>query len=277
MLKITSIYIYPIKGLAGISLQTSKVEKRGLQYDRRWLLVDENGKFLTQRSHPNMALLQPSFDNGNLLVQHKLKTVNALSIPLSLPENSKTIKVTIWDDTCKAILVGAQYDDWFSSVLNVNCRLVFMPDSTNRWIDPKYAKKGEVVSFADGYPVLVAGEGSLNDLNNRLDSPVPMNRFRPNLVFSGGQPFEEDQWGHFKVGEEAFFRGTKPCARCQVPTIDQETAEMGKEPIKTLSTFRRFDRKILFGLNACWDLEKTERQDVTVAVGDEVSILDKRV
>jgi len=273
MLKLSGIFIYPIKGLGGIGLQKSTVERRGLRWDRRWLLVDEKGKFLTQRSHPKMALLQPSFEEEYLVIKPKDGSLESLSIPTQLPDNLEHISVTVWKDTCEAVLIGKKYNQWFSTFLNIDCRLVFMPDSTHRAVDPIYAKEGEIVSFADGYPILIAGERSLADLNKRLEVPVPMNRFRPNLVFSGGEPFEEDTWGYFKIGDEASFRGTKPCARCQVPTIDQDTGEMGKEPMKTMNTFRRKGKKVLFGLNVCWDLEHSKEVFTEVKIGDQIEIL----
>jgi hypothetical protein len=144
--------------------------------------------------------------------------------------------------------VSKEADRWFTSVLGVNCRLVYMPDDSNRPVDPRYAPAGAITSFSDAYPFLVIGQGSLDDLNRRLAEPLPVNRFRSNIVFTGGQPFEEDRMGHFIIGNINFY-GVKLCDRCPIPTIDQNSAVRGKEPLTILAGYRRKDNKILFGQN----------------------------
>lgn len=177
-------------------------------------------------------------------------------------------KVRVWQDDCEAVLVSAEADHWFSKALGTPCHLVYMPETSQRPVDPKYAKAEETVSFADGYPYLMIGQASLDDLNDRLSEPIDMIRFRPNLVFSGGTPFMEDEWENFSIGA-ARFRGTKPCARCQIPTIDLTTGKTSKEPTKTLATFRKQDNKILFGLNACWELDNGEGGR-SIKIGDPI-------
>jgi len=254
MYKLTEINIYPIKSLAGISLQSSEVKERGLKYDRRWMLVYENGMFFTQRNHPQMALLQPRLVNGTIQISHKQPKMNDLTIP-SVPDGDSKIEVTVWDDKVSAQTYSREIDEWFSEALEVRCRLVYMPDSTERNVNPKYAKEKmehpalrRIVSFADAYPFMIIGEESLADLNNRMDEPLPMNRFRTNFVFSGGKPFDEDNWEKIKIGNLEFWV-VKSCARCTITTINQSTGEKEKEPLSTLATFRKVNGKVLFGQN----------------------------
>ncbi len=241
------IFIYPIKSLGGIRLSEAKVEIRGLAYDRRWMLVDEKGLFMTQRKHHQMALLQVSLEKGGLSVFQKHRPEEVHFIPFE-PETDRVIPVTVWDDTIRAQVVSDTSSRWFSEVLGISCQLVYMPASTQRHIDEKYAVNQETVSFADAMPYLLIGQNSLNDLNEKLADPVPMNRFRPNFVFAGGIAFEEDKWEMVKIGE-CTFKVTKPCARCVLTTVDQETGKAGKEPLKTLATYRLVNSKVLFGQN----------------------------
>jgi uncharacterized protein YcbX len=243
---LSEINIYPIKSLAGINLQTSEVEERGLKYDRRWVLVDDTNTFFTQRDFPEMALIKVAIEQEGLKLQHKTKTVEPLLIPFEF-EHSKTDKVVIWDDTITAEFYDEQIDSWFSEIIGIKCHLVKMPETTKRVVDESYAKN-KIVSFADGYPFLIIGQASLEDLNSRMETPLPMNRFRTNFVFIGGKAFEEDQWKKFKVGN-VVFQAVKPCARCVITTTNQETAERLHEPLLTLSKFRKIDNKVMFGMN----------------------------
>ena len=247
-LTLTEIYIYPIKSLGGISLQSAKVEERGLQYDRRWMLVDKNGMFLTQREHPSMALLQVNIKDDMLEVSHKVKTISDLQLPISNEQISNRMVVNIWDDVVLANNVSRDADLWFSEALNLDCQLVFMNDESVRFADRKYTSESKQVSFADAYPFLIIGQESLNELNRRLKEPLPMNRFRLNFVFSGGESFIEDTWKDFMIGDLKF-RAVKPCSRCIVTTVNQDTAEKGSEPLETFTKFRKVGNKILFGQN----------------------------
>jgi uncharacterized protein YcbX len=241
------IYIYPIKSLGGIRLEKALLQERGFKFDRRWMLVDEKGRFLSQRTFPKMALLQVELNGERLRVFDKSSPENYLTVPYQ-SQSDRLINVEIWEDEVKAQLVNEECDAWFSNYLGFVCSLVYMPDSSERKLKPKYAFDGESVSFADGMPYLIIGQSALDDLNNRLQLPVPMDRFRPNLVFAGGDPFAEDAWEIVKIGE-AIFKVTKPCARCVMTTVDQQTAEKGKEPLKTLSTYRTVDHQVMFGQN----------------------------
>lgn len=267
---LSQIFIYPIKSLGGISLDRVVVQERGLQYDRRWMLVDEQGQFLTQRTLAGMALLQVDLLARGLQVSHRSRPeLPPLLVPFELPNPSR-MRVRVWEDTCEALEAGAEAREWFSQALGLRCRLVYMPEDTRRQVDLQYARPGDITSFSDAFPILLIGEASLADLNQRLRQPVPINRFRPNLVFAGGTPFEEDGWDQFSIGAH-HFRAVKPCSRCVVTTIDQQTAQKGPEPLRTLTTYRQQGNKILFGQNV---LPLTAGQ--TLALGDTVTVQSRR-
>lgn len=247
MLQVSELYIYPVKSLGGIAVNSAALTDRGFEYDRRWMLVDHENRFFTQREIPQMALLQIALSKEGLTVRPKHQINNSLFIPYE-PENEETCTVTVWDDQCDARFVSSQADEWFSEMLSTPCRLVYMPDTTQRLVDTRYAHNLEITSFADGYPLLLIGQASLDDLNQRLSSPVPMNRFRPNIVFTGGTPYQEDEMKSFSIAGVSF-SGVKPCARCPIPTIDQDTAARGKEPLATFSLYRRRENNVYFGQN----------------------------
>lgn len=245
-LTLSEIWIYPIKSLGGIRLDSAKVLPKGLQYDRRFMLIDEGGLFMTQRVYPQMALFKTTISGSTLTITHQGHT---LPIPLVPTTIQLPRPVQIWNDLVMANEVDPVYSAWFSQRLGIPCRLVFFPEGSPRAVDPRYKVNDEHVGLADAYPFLIIGQASLDDLNNRLDTPLPMNRFRPNLVFTGGQPYEEESWRNFTIGTNRFV-GVKPCARCVLTTVDQQTAQKGKEPLKTLATYRNFNNKIIFGQNA---------------------------
>ncbi|GAA4309483.1 MOSC domain-containing protein [Mucilaginibacter gynuensis] len=246
MLSISAIYTYPIKSLGGISLDNSVVTDRGLEHDRRWMLVDANNRFVSQREFHQMALLGVSIEDTGLRVTHKTTGENVF-IPF-VPVVNESCEVTVWDDTCSAVYVSDEVDAWFSKVLEISCRLVYMPDDSHRKTDEKYTSDGEITSFSDGYPFLLIGQASLDDLNSRIDEALPMDRFRPNIVFTGGAPYHEDILKSFDINGINFF-GVKLCARCVMTTINQNTAEKGKQPLKALAGYRNKNKKILFGQN----------------------------
>jgi len=264
-MKIQDIYIYPIKSLGGIRLDKAILEERGFRHDRRWMLIDNLGNFLSQRSFPRMALLQVKFLDDGLFVFHKFNPENNIMIPIE-PLTDKMLQVQIWEDQVLGQIVSSPVNAWFSEMLQMECKLVKMPESSERKIKRKYAVNEESVSFADGMPYLLIGQSALDDLNERLEIPVGMDRFRPNLVFNGGKPFEEDQWEKVQIGQ-AKFKVTKPCARCVMTTINQQTAEKGKEPLKTLSTYRTFNNLVMFGQNMLL------LEGDSINVGDEIRII----
>ncbi|REG90528.1 MOSC domain-containing protein [Algoriphagus antarcticus] len=262
---IQDLYIYPIKSLAGIRMSEAKVEERGFELDRRWMLIDDSGQFISQRKFPQMAMLQVEIGADSLSVYHISKPGELIRIPFTAV-GEEISSVTVWDDEMPARLVNAEIDAWFSDVLKMKVRLVKMPDTTERKVDPKYAVNEESVSFADGMPYLLIGQKSLIDLNSRLESPLPMNRFRPNIVFSGGDPFAEDSWKRIQIGEVGF-QVIKPCARCVMTTVDQDSGTKGTEPLITLATYRKVGNKILFGQNM------VALSSGVIKVGDELKLI----
>jgi len=243
-IRLEEIYIYPIKSMGGISLQESKALIRGFKFDRRMMLTDGEGQFLSQRRIPAMARFKLSADENGFIVEYNYDKIH---IPFKLsPEKFR--KVTVWDDQVTAPEADNYYNRWFSNHLDQECHLVFMDKLSNRPVDRKYAARNEQVSYADGFPYLIIGNGSLADLNQRLETPVPMDRFRPNIVLSTDAPFIEDDLDIFHLGE-ATFKRVKPCSRCIITTTDQLTGKRSKEPLKTLSEYRRIDQKVLFGQN----------------------------
>lgn len=263
-LQVQDIFIYPIKSLKGIRLESAKVLQRGFQYDRRWMLVDRSGLFITQRIHHQMALIQVELQDNHLLVSSEINQANPIQIPFDLILESQ-IEVEIWDDRVMANLVDPSFDQWFSEVLGIECQLVVMPESTQRKVSPHYAVNGESVSFADSMPYLIIGQESLNHLNSKLAEPVPMNRFRPNIVFSGEESFVEDTWKNIKIGDVDFYVA-KPCARCVLITVDQATGNKSKEPLKTLAGYRTLNNKVYFGQNAL------ALQEGILHIGDSIQI-----
>lgn len=242
--RLEDIFIYPIKSLGKISLKESEAFIRGFEFDRRMMLTDGDGHFLSQRKIPEMARFNLSIDNDGFLVKHEREEVH---IPFKLAAKN-SMKVIVWEDEFLASEAKGHYSRWFSDHLNQECHLILMDDETIRSIDDKYAMHNELVSFADSFPYLILSTGSLKDLNQKLEAPVPMDRFRPNLVISTDVPFEEDELDIFKIGE-AVFKRVKPCSRCVIITTDQSTATRSKEPLKTLSNYRRIDNKVFFGQN----------------------------
>ncbi|MDQ3320902.1 MAG: MOSC domain-containing protein [Acidobacteriota bacterium] len=271
-MEITGLNIYPIKSLGGISDRKSIVENKGLQFDRRWLLVDEKNEFLTQRDYPFMAKLKLEITQDGLRV---FENENEIIVPY-FPVAPASEIVKIWSSRVRAAVYEEQINQWFSHALQINCRLVLMPEKTRRKVNYLYAvHKEDAVSFADALPFLLTCENSLNDLNEKLDKQIPMNRFRPNFMVSGAEAFAEDNWKKIKIGETVF-HVVKPCARCVVTTIDQTTGiSDGKEPLKTLATYRipkgSVKKKIVFGQYLIAETVGGE-----IKTGDTVEILETR-
>lgn len=260
-IKISELNIYPVKSLRQIALSRSKVERFGLQSDRRWMVVDNNGKMLTQRQIARMCLIQP------LLIENgiQLTAQGMTDLIITIPDTSETQTVTVWEDNCQAYDAGVEAALWLSEFLSTDCKLVYFPDDEFRQVDLKYAKLGERTAFSDGFPLLLISQASLDDLNQRMEQPIPMARFRPNLVVSGCDAYEEDQWKRIKIGEVTF-RLVKPCSRCIIPNIDIETAKRSNEPARTLSTFRRIGNQVYFGQNVIAEGEGELSIDMPVEI-----------
>lgn len=287
---ISEINTYPIKSLKGINLQRSFVGSCGLEFDRRWLIVDADGKFLTQREEPKMATIRVRLSGYGIEVWTDLMT----KLRIEPIEEGERMTAKVWNSESEAIEYDIETNEWFSDVLGREVRLLYMPDDAGRPINERFNRGGETVSFADGYPLLITAESSLFVLNRKIaetaavgglpaSRPLPMRRFRPNLVVSGGEAFTEDDWKRIRIGE-AVFRVTKPCARCVMTTVDPERGEFdGKEPLKTLASFRmardvmpqRLESlgleptAVLFGTNLI-----PETPGVEICVGNEVEILE---
>ena len=262
MIRINGLFIYPIKSCRGISLGDAEIATTGFANDRQWLVVDRHGVFMTQRDWPALAGVSVAVEDGGLRIQ-----VDGMA-PLDVETPGPTASLrpaTIWKDDCQVAAAGSGAAEWFTDYLGTPCRLVRMPDSTVRQVDLGYAEEGDRVGFADGFPFLLISQASLEELNGRLDEPVPMDRFRPNIVVEGCAAHAEDDWLHVTMGEVGF-RVVKPCARCVITTTDQVTGARGREPLRTLATYRRFGREVLFGQNLIHD------GTGTVRVGDPVEV-----
>jgi uncharacterized protein len=259
---LSGLHIYPIKSCGGIELESAELDATGIRHDRRWMLVDGRGEFVSQRSTPRMALISVSLGDECLVVG--APGVPDLEVPFGGDDGTR-IDVEVWGDAQRGVPAGEEYDRWFREFLGGDYRLVRQPDEDVRPVDSVYAEDGDRASFADRFPFLLISEASLGDLNGRLDEPLPMNRFRPNLVVRGCGPYAEDGWGEVRVGD-VVFRVAEPCRRCAITTTDQETARRGKEPLRTLATYRRDGGgEVLFGRNLIHSSAGTLR------VGDPVS------
>jgi uncharacterized protein YcbX len=243
-MKIISLVEYPVKSFPGISRQSVLVNLRGLGLDRRYMLIDANNNFLTQRTLPQLTQFDVNIDET---LSFSFKG-SGDSIMVSSKSNGAKLTVRVWQDSCSAVEVNGELSNWFSEQLGQAVRLVYMEDEDVRDTDPKYSKPGDQVGFADGFPILVTTQSSLDELNKRLINPIPMDRFRANIVLDGLKPFTEDDWQEIRIGD-VVLRVAKPCARCQVITTDQRTGEQHPEPLTALSEFRKKDHKVLFGMN----------------------------
>jgi len=269
MITISKLTIYPVKSLKGIDVASSNLTSRGLQYDRRWMLIDSNGQFVSQRSYPILSQISVEIMEDSLHFQFQNQSKTLIKIP-AFPLQKGPLKETqIWNDSCKALPVNSKADQWFSNILGSPVQLVYMPETSKRRINKKHGGEQDIVSYADGYPILIISEASLNDLNQKLESPIKMERFRPNIVVKGEEAFGEDSWKNFQISG-LHFKGIKPCSRCIMITIDPLTGlAKSKEPLKTLSTYRKVDKKVLFGLNVIWEHYKDDEKGV-LNVGDVV-------
>ena len=247
---LASVHIYPLKGCRAVDLDTSIVEPWGLAGDRRWMLVDSDGRFVSQREHPALARLTIRYGPGaDITASADGFPTMRVAVPGASPE---LLKVTVWGSTVLSAAASPEADAWFCDYLSEKVRLVYLDDPTRRAVDADYGADGDVVSFADGYPLLLTSTGSLDQLGQWLtaagDQPVPMNRFRPNVVVSGYEPWAEDRWRRIRIGAVSF-RVVKPCGRCVVTTTDQTTGVRGTQPLRILAARRRFGKNLVFGQN----------------------------
>jgi uncharacterized protein YcbX len=267
-----SIHVHPVKAFRGVSPREAVVEPWGLAGDRRWVLIDDGGKVVTQREQPRLALAAAELVPGGGI---RLSAPGRDPVTVPVPKPSCTVTVNIFGTKVEAVPALDAAHAWCGDLLGLDVRLVHMDDpATRRPVDPDYALPGETVSFADGYPLLVATTASLDSLNSLLaqgdhadEGPLPMNRFRPNVVVAGTEAWAEDDWSRIAIGDVEF-RVAKMCGRCVVTTTDQATAERGKEPLRTLARHRRFGSQLVFGQNL------VPRSTGTIRVGDPVCVLE---
>lgn len=269
---LTAINIYPVKSCRGIALTSTQLDAWGLHLDRNWMIVTPEGKFLTQRDEPRLALIETAIQSEALHL--KAPGQPCLTVPRSQgPQGdipgSPTIEVEVWRDRCWAIDQGDVAASWLSDFLGRACRLVHIGHGYDRPIRKPGIDEAQV-SFADAYPLLLISEASLADLNQRLLQPLPMNRFRPNLVVAGCDPYAEDTWQQIRI-DQAIFDVVKPCERCVITTTDQATGtRMGSEPLKTLATYRRVKGGVFFGQNL---IHRSQNQ---IQVGSSIEVLSYR-
>ncbi|HIA53841.1 MAG TPA: MOSC domain-containing protein [Candidatus Melainabacteria bacterium] len=263
--RIVELNRYPVKSLGGISLKKADIEEKGIRFDRNWLVTLPSGKFLTQREIPRMALVHTEInDDGDLTLSAEGRP--DIKVPhVDHPEDSDFKRVTVWKDECYAIDEGDEVAAWLSEFLETKCRLVKMKDGFKRPIIDEGKEFDGSVRFQDQYPLLVISKASLDDLNAKLDKPLPMNRFRPNIVIEGCEPFEEDGFKTLTSLSGVTLVSAKPCARCVITTTDQKTAERGVEPLRTLATFRSSEHGVLFGQNL------TVTKPGSLNVGDDLN------
>jgi len=262
---LTGIRMYPVKSLAGIDLDQTEVQLQGLQDDRLFMLVDENGLFITQRKYPQLALINVKITQGGF------NFVATNSTPLNIGSanfQSETVPVKIWQDHCLGIVADEKTNQWFSRYLGFPVRLIQYNHQAPRASDPNYSNPDDIVSFADGFPLLVISQASLNDLNSKLETPVSMTNFRPNIIIDGCDAFAEDDWKQIRIGE-VIFDAVKRCSRCVLTTVDPETgikSENG-QPLKTLSQYRKAEGGVFFGMNLI------PRSAGTIQVNDMVEFI----
>jgi uncharacterized protein len=264
---ITGLFFYPIKSCAGTAAREAVLDAQGIRYDRRWMVVRAaDNRFLTQREYPQMAVIRPAVTADGLTLE--TPGLPPLVLPFAPDAALQRRNATVWGFTGETLDEGDDAADWFSEALGLSCRLVRTPEDFTRRVARDYAGPDDRVGFADAFPFLLTAEKSLADLNARLAVPLPMDRFRPNIVVAGAPAFAEDTWRTLRVGANgAVFRVAKPCARCATTTIHQATGEKdGPEPLATLARFRRTaDNKVLFGMNL---VHEWRGEPIVLRVGD---------
>jgi uncharacterized protein YcbX len=267
--RVSALFVYPLKGAAGLALEAAELDALGFRHDRRWMVVDAGSEFVSQRTHPRLALIRPELEAGTL----RLRAPGLEPLVLPAPgadggAEAGTVTVRVWRDTVQATAAGDAADRWISGYLGERARVVHFGAGAVRPVDPAYAPRAtDRVAFTDGYPCLLISAAALDELNRRLERPVPMERFRPNLVVGGSAAHAEDGWRRIRAGE-VVFDVVKPCARCVVTTVDQRTAVAGPEPLRTLATYRKVGNKVMFGQNL------VHQAPGRVSVGDRIEMLE---
>jgi uncharacterized protein YcbX len=270
---LADLWRYPVKSCRGERLTQAQVEPWGLEGDRRWMVVDASGRFVTAREHPHMLLITPVLGGDKVT----LSSPGRPDLIVAVPSAADLVSVSVWSSDLKASPAGQEAASWLSEVIGRPVRLVYLDDPARRPASPAYSKPGDRVSFADGYPLLLTSEASLDAVNGWIaegphaaEGPVPMRRFRPSVVVAGAPAWAEDGWRRLSIGPVTF-RSVKGCDRCVLTTIDPDTAAKGREPLFALARHRRWDNKVWFGVNLIPD---DAGPGAVIRVGDPVQILD---
>lgn len=248
--RVASLHLYPIKSLGGFSVNEARITDRGFAHDRRWMLVDGNGLFISQREITAMACLHCApLEHGFRVTD--VRDGDAIDLPWLITHGEQA-NARVWNDEVTVHHAPMEISAWFTDKLGITSSLTYMPDVAQRTVDPRYANG--INSLSDGFPYLILSQASLDDLNARMEQALPMERFRPNIVIAGGHAFQEDGWKEITIGDTRFAL-VKPCGRCAITTTDQQTGQRGKEPLRTLATYRRRkgvegEVKVDFGMNA---------------------------
>lgn len=271
-MRLASIHTYPIKGCHRVDQDRAQVQPWGLAGDRRWIAINDAGHQLTLRQDPHLVRIRPRYVEGAL----SLSAAGHPDLAVPPPEGGESLRVAIWRSTVTAVAAGPVADEWLCRVLDRKVRLLYLDDPTRRPVNPKYGRPDDRVSLADGYPLLLTNEASLATLNDwiaesgSVEGPLPMTRFRPNVVVSGAQPWAEDDWPRRRVRIGSVpFRVAKPCDRCVVTATDQENGERGREPLRTLARHRHINGGLQFGVYLIPDATGE------IALGDPVTVLDR--
>lgn len=261
---VKSLHVYPVKSCRGLSLQSVRIDARGPLYDRRWMIVDATGTFLTQREEPRLALVRVTLRPTEIALD--APNMRSLRVPARGRDGAR-LAVRVWSHSGQGEDAGDAAADWLGEHLGRPCRLVRFPDEARREVSRRHTALDAETAFTDGYPILLISEASLADLNGRMKNALTMERFRPNLVVGGTEAFAEDAWKRIRVGD-LLLDVVKPCARCAITTVDPTTAEKSKEPLQTLAGYRRHGNEVLFGQNC------VHHGPGTLRVGDEVEVLE---
>lgn len=265
-MRVSSLWIHPVKSCQAVGLDRVELEEMGFRHDRRWMIVDPDGRFVSQRERPELATVSVTVWGDHVALS--AHGHGSLALPLEPGPSAPPRRVTVWDDAVDARRASPDASLWLRTTLGLDGDIVWIPPESARPVDPTYARSSDRVGFADGFPLLLASESSLAALNARLDEPVPMERFRPNVVVAGSEAFEEDRWSALRLGIVRC-RAVKPCARCVIVNTDPWRGSRGVEPLKTLSGFRARESKVFFGQNI---VHVRESIGQWVAVGDEVTV-----
>lgn len=265
--RVAALFRYPLKSAAGVGCRELELDRFGVRGDRRWMMVDGAGAPVTQREAPRLARLRATSSPEGLRLEWGDDDAPT-SVQRPAPDAPR-LAVTIWRDTVHLPLADEAANDWLSARLGRDARLAWMPADVERPVNPRYATPDDRTSLTDGYPLHIVGSGSMADLNARLEHPIGVERFRPNIYVEGPPAFDEDFWGEVRIGQ-CTLRVVKPCPRCAVTTVDPATGERGSEPLRTLSAYRKREGGVMFGQNALHDGTGTLR------IGDPVDVLSRR-